>query len=153
MEKYACRAFHFIKFVARSLQMIITVVLLTLSAIWQCISWSNPLGALQWNLSVRPQVNLKPQMVKIANSQISLVAKSHSAPNILPPSSCSQNSKAIRSKSDGRQFEMAGKVDVGIDARVKNRMLDPFLTIYDTFTDAISLASEFAASMLGHVNF
>ncbi|VDN36671.1 unnamed protein product, partial [Gongylonema pulchrum] len=90
----------------------ITVVLLTLSAIWQCISWSNPLGALQWNLSVRPQVNLKPQM--------SLVAKSHSAPNMLPPSSCSQNSKAKRSKSDGRQFEMAGKVDVGIDARVKN---------------------------------
>ncbi|VDN01366.1 unnamed protein product [Thelazia callipaeda] len=35
-------------------------------AIWHYFSWINPMSALQWNLSVRSQVNWKPQMLVAA---------------------------------------------------------------------------------------
>uniref|UniRef100_A0A0R3RU85 PHB domain-containing protein n=1 Tax=Elaeophora elaphi TaxID=1147741 RepID=A0A0R3RU85_9BILA len=118
----------------------ITMIFFALSAIWHCFAWPNPMSALQWDFSVRPQVNFKPQM--------SLVAKSHSAPQ-LSPASCSNQITITRSQSDTAQRKMGAKVDLGVDIRLKNVILDAILTAYEAVINSLSLASEFAASMLG----
>lgn len=59
--------------------------------------------------------------------------------------------KSVR--SDSVQYKWDGKVDLGVNARLKNAFLDPFLIVLETVADALSLASEFAASMLGLANF
>ncbi|VIO92792.1 Uncharacterized protein BM_BM533 [Brugia malayi] len=116
-----------------------TMVLFALSAIWHCFTWPNPMTALQWNFSVRPQVNFKPQM--------SLVAKSHSAPQVRS-TSCPDQITITRSQSETTQCKMSGKVDLGVDIRLKNIILDPILTVYETIINSLSLASEIAASIL-----
>ncbi|VDO17502.1 Uncharacterized protein BM_BM533 [Brugia malayi] len=115
------------------------MVLFALSAIWHCFTWPNPMTALQWNFSVRPQVNFKPQM--------SLVAKSHSAPQVRS-TSCPDQITITRSQSETTQCKMSGKVDLGVDIRLKNIILDPILTVYETIINSLSLASEIAASIL-----
>uniref|UniRef100_A0A915PLH4 Uncharacterized protein n=1 Tax=Setaria digitata TaxID=48799 RepID=A0A915PLH4_9BILA len=117
----------------------ITVVFFALSAIWHCFTWPNPIGVLHWNFSVRPQVNLKPQM--------SFVAKSHSAPQV-SSLACSNDAKAIRSQSDTTQCKMDGKVNLGVDVRLKNAIFDVILTVYEIIMESVSLASEYASTML-----
>lgn len=150
-----------------------------LSTIWHCFTWPNPMGALQWNFSIRPQVNFKPQMVLISVYYIEinfigtlltnrlrkfdfksefylyifrcilqyLVAKSHSAPQ-MSSTPCSDQMKITRSQSETTQCKMSGKVDLGVDVRLKNIILDPILTVYEAVINFLSLASEFATSML-----
>ncbi|CAG9531850.1 unnamed protein product [Cercopithifilaria johnstoni] len=115
------------------------MVIFALSAIWHCFSWPNPISALRWNFSVRPQVNFKPQM--------SFIARSYSAPQ-MSSASCLDQIKITRSQSETTQCKMSGKMDLGVNIRLKNIILDSILTVYETIVNFLSLANEFAASML-----
>ncbi|VDK69684.1 unnamed protein product [Litomosoides sigmodontis] len=118
------------------------MVLLVLSAIWHCFAWPNPMSVLQWNFGVRPQVNFKPQ--------ISLVVKSQSEPQMSSTTSRrSDQTKIARSQSETIQCKMSGKVDLGIDIRLKNTIPDSVLTVYEIINNSLSLASWFASSVLG----
>ncbi|EFO12767.1 hypothetical protein LOAG_15766 [Loa loa] len=117
----------------------VTMIFFALSAIWHCFTWPNPMDALQWNFSVRPQVNIKPQM--------SLITKSHSTPQLT--SSYSNQNKPIRSQSQIIQCKMNGKMDVGVVVRLKNILLDHIFTAYEIIINLLSLANSFATTIFG----
>ncbi|OZC06600.1 hypothetical protein X798_06253 [Onchocerca flexuosa] len=107
------------------------MIFVALSVFWHCFTWPNPMSALQWNFSVRPQF---------------LVAKSHSAPQIISTSCLDQ--METKSQSETVQCKMNGKADLGIDMRLKKIILDSILTVYETIIHSLWLASEFAANLL-----
>uniref|UniRef100_A0A1I7W3I5 Uncharacterized protein n=1 Tax=Loa loa TaxID=7209 RepID=A0A1I7W3I5_LOALO len=112
--------------------LLVTMIFFALSAIWHCFTWPNPMDALQWNFSVRPQ---------------SLITKSHSTPQLT--SSYSNQNKPIRSQSQIIQCKMNGKMDVGVVVRLKNILLDHIFTAYEIIINLLSLANSFATTIFG----
>uniref|UniRef100_A0A915BK22 Bestrophin homolog n=1 Tax=Parascaris univalens TaxID=6257 RepID=A0A915BK22_PARUN len=62
---YADGHFRRPRFSFSKIRVEIAVMLLTFSALWHCFSMPNPLGILRWGVTVRPQVNVKPRMVRL----------------------------------------------------------------------------------------
>ncbi|KHN72579.1 hypothetical protein Tcan_17575 [Toxocara canis] len=114
------------------------LMLLTFSALWHYFSMPNPLSLLRWGVTVRPQVNVKPRM--------SVLTKSSSSPHI----GKHRRAAVQRSLSDSR-LSIGGKIDLGVDTRISNAMIDPILTTVDSFSESVSLASEFASSMFSGI--
>uniref|UniRef100_A0A8R1TKZ6 Uncharacterized protein n=1 Tax=Onchocerca volvulus TaxID=6282 RepID=A0A8R1TKZ6_ONCVO len=112
----------------------VAMVFFALSIIWHSFTWPTPMSALQWNFSILPQ---------------SLVANSHSAPQIISTSCLDQ--METKSQSETVQCKMNGKVYSGVGIRLKNIILDSILTVYETIIDSLSLASEFISNMFGWI--
>ncbi|VDK17758.1 unnamed protein product [Anisakis simplex] len=120
----------------------VAVMLLTLSAFWHYFTIPNPLGLLRWGVTVRPQVNVKPRM--------SVLRKSHSQRQLIKTSSSFSTHKAAirRSLSDSQLFTIDTNVEIGIDSRLTNSLVDPILNTIDTVSESVSLASELASSVI-----
>lgn len=58
--------------------------------------------------------------------------------------------KIARSQSETIQCKMSGKVDLGVDVRLKNIIPDSILTVYEIIINSLSIASWFASSVLGY---
>ncbi|KAH7722331.1 hypothetical protein AAVH_10188 [Aphelenchoides avenae] len=126
----------------------VAVMLLAVSAAWSCFSVPNPLSVIRWGLTVRPQINVRPQ--------ITIATKSHSSPALVSNSDHGEHEPSMltqkRSKSDMDLLRL-DKVDadVRVNLRVSNT-IDDFLSGIQCLSNTVDAASDFTSALASSVD-